>query len=116
MSESRTIVLSRSLLTPLKRTNAADSERIVVFSRAFCTFHADCAIAVQSLRMTSRLDGSGINGLSHVGLRVMNEGFSGYKRILTATDFSETADSALRRAVWVAQQSCKRLVVAHVVI
>jgi nucleotide-binding universal stress UspA family protein len=45
----------------------------------------------------------------------MNSLFNGYRGILAATDFSEHGLAALRRAVWVSQQSCKRLVVAHVV-
>src|SRR6476660_8617309 len=45
----------------------------------------------------------------------MNTSFSGYKAVLAATDFSDHGLAALRRAVWVAQQSCKRLVAAHVV-
>jgi universal stress protein E len=45
----------------------------------------------------------------------MGEPFAGYNRIVTATDFSQSAESALWRAVWVAQQSCRRLVVASVV-
>jgi universal stress protein E len=45
----------------------------------------------------------------------MNDHFHGYQRILAASDFSDHAAAALKRAAWVAQQSCKRLVVAHVV-
>jgi len=45
----------------------------------------------------------------------MSDPFSGYKSILAATDFSAHALKALKRAVWVAQQSSKRLVVATVV-
>jgi nucleotide-binding universal stress UspA family protein len=45
----------------------------------------------------------------------MSEAFSGYKAILAATDFSPHGSSALKRAVWIAQQCCQRLVVASVV-
>jgi nucleotide-binding universal stress UspA family protein len=45
----------------------------------------------------------------------MSDPFSGYKSILAATDFSSHALKALKRAVWIAQQSSKRLVVATVV-
>lgn len=41
--------------------------------------------------------------------------FPGYESILAATDFSDHGIAALKRAAWIAQQSCKRLVVAHVV-
>jgi universal stress protein E len=41
--------------------------------------------------------------------------FDGFKSILVASDFSEHASIALARAVWIAQRSSKRLVVAHVV-
>jgi nucleotide-binding universal stress UspA family protein len=45
----------------------------------------------------------------------MDPAFSGYQRILAATDFSAHGASAVRRAAWLAQQSCRRLVVANVV-
>lgn len=45
----------------------------------------------------------------------MNPVFDGYKAVLAASDFSDHGLAALRRAVWVAQQSCHRVVVAHVV-
>src|SRR6476660_7004501 len=45
----------------------------------------------------------------------MSQAFAGYKGVLAATDFSEHAQRALRRSIWIAQQSSKRLVVAHVV-
>jgi nucleotide-binding universal stress UspA family protein len=45
----------------------------------------------------------------------MSDQFSGYKSILAATDFSAHALKALKRAVWIAEQSSKRLVVATVV-
>jgi nucleotide-binding universal stress UspA family protein len=45
----------------------------------------------------------------------MSKPFSGYERILAATDFSEWGDKALQRAVWLAQISQSPLVVAHVV-
>jgi universal stress protein E len=45
----------------------------------------------------------------------MNTSFSGYKGILAATDFSDHGTRAVQRALWIAQQSCKRLVVANVV-
>lgn len=45
----------------------------------------------------------------------MNPLFGGYKAVLAATDFSDYGIAAVRRAVWVAQQSCQRLVVANVV-
>src|SRR5262245_56467271 len=41
--------------------------------------------------------------------------FAGYRAILASTDFSDHGARAVRRAVWLAQQSCQRLVVAHVV-
>jgi hypothetical protein len=44
----------------------------------------------------------------------MNPPFDGYRSVLAANDFSEHGVAALQRAVWVAQKSCKRLVVAHV--
>src|SRR6185295_3436600 len=50
-----------------------------------------------------------------VGERAMNGTFSGYQRILAASDFSQHSVSALKRAVWIAQQSCQQLVAAHVV-
>jgi universal stress protein E len=45
----------------------------------------------------------------------MNTSFAGYKAILAATDFSDHGLAAVRRAAWVARQSCKKLVVANVV-
>src|SRR6478609_1682417 len=45
----------------------------------------------------------------------MNTSFSGYKGILAATDFSDHGTRGVQRALWIAQRSCKRLVVAHVV-
>lgn len=45
----------------------------------------------------------------------MNSPFAGYRGVLAATDFSDHGMAALRRAVWVAERTCKRLVVAHVV-
>jgi universal stress protein E len=45
----------------------------------------------------------------------VKETFAGYKAVLAATDFSEHGLAAVRRAVWVAQQSREKLVVAHVV-
>jgi len=45
----------------------------------------------------------------------MNPPFDGYRGVLAATDFSGHGLAALRRAAWVAQQSCKRLVASHVV-
>lgn len=36
-----------------------------------------------------------------------------YQRVLTATDFSPAAESALRQAVWIARQSGAKLSVAH---
>src|ERR1051325_5797851 len=45
----------------------------------------------------------------------MNSPFASYRGVLAATDFSEHGLAALRRAAWIAQQSCKQLVVAHVV-
>jgi len=45
----------------------------------------------------------------------MTEPFAGYKAILAATDFSPHGSGALARAVWLAQQSCQKLVVANVV-
>jgi nucleotide-binding universal stress UspA family protein len=45
----------------------------------------------------------------------MHQRFSGYPRILAATDFSPSADAALWRAVWIGQQTKSHLVVAHVV-
>jgi universal stress protein E len=44
----------------------------------------------------------------------MHRQFSGYRRILAATDFSPCADAALRRAVWIGQRTSSHLVVAHV--
>ena len=44
----------------------------------------------------------------------MDHSFAGYKAVLAATDFSDHSAAALARAVWVAQQSCQRLMVAHV--
>jgi nucleotide-binding universal stress UspA family protein len=45
----------------------------------------------------------------------MNPPFAGYQSVLAATDFSADGAKAVQRAVWVAQQSSKRVVVAHVV-
>jgi nucleotide-binding universal stress UspA family protein len=45
----------------------------------------------------------------------MHRHFSGYPRILAATDFSPTAEAALWRAVWLGQQTKSHLVIAHVV-
>ena len=45
----------------------------------------------------------------------MNTSFSGYQAILAATDFSDHGTRAVQRALWIAQRSCKRLVIAHVV-
>jgi nucleotide-binding universal stress UspA family protein len=46
---------------------------------------------------------------------LMTPSFSGYKRILAATDFSADADAALRCGLWLAHQSKSALVLAHVV-
>ncbi len=43
----------------------------------------------------------------------MTQNFSGYRRILVATDFSEDSASALRQAVWVARQSSAEITLAH---
>jgi nucleotide-binding universal stress UspA family protein len=45
----------------------------------------------------------------------MNSPFNGYRGVLAATDFSDHGLAALKRGAWIAQQSCKRLVAAHVV-
>jgi nucleotide-binding universal stress UspA family protein len=45
----------------------------------------------------------------------MNSPSDGYRGVLAATDFSEHGLAALKRGAWIAQQSCKRLVAAHVV-
>ncbi len=45
----------------------------------------------------------------------MTTASAGFKRILAATDFSLCGDAAIREAVWAAQLSNSRLVVAHVV-
>lgn len=45
----------------------------------------------------------------------MSTPFSGYRRILAATDFSPPATAALQRAVWIAQQNNSHLVLAHTV-
>src|SRR5687768_3598948 len=44
----------------------------------------------------------------------MTTSFSGYKRILAATDFTPAADAAMQRALWMAEQSKSPLVIAHV--
>lgn len=44
----------------------------------------------------------------------MGQSFAGYQAVLAATDFSDHSAAAVARAVWVAQQSSKRLMVAHV--
>lgn len=44
----------------------------------------------------------------------MSTAFSGYRRILAATDFTPAADAAIHRAVWMAHQRKSPLVIAHV--
>jgi universal stress protein E len=43
----------------------------------------------------------------------MDRAFTGYRRILTATDFSPSADAALRQAVWLARTCGASITLAH---
>lgn len=43
----------------------------------------------------------------------MTNAFSGYRRILVATDFSSHAEAALQQAVWLARQAGASIVLAH---
>jgi len=43
----------------------------------------------------------------------MSTAFNGYRQILVATDFSTSADAALRQAVWLGKQCGAKLVLSH---